>query len=244
MQNLAEHQLSDLEVMNAQIDAQFTHDPAGRIIAENEPDGDGEPAPRFVLGRTREGSAWRVRFDVPGYVARQLEAIVMAEPVPSDLDAPPLHLEAILDALWLDREPTIGHHGPSYRFPKSIPVLSGVTRITRENLHLLHRMVGRIDALDRDFDHVEPWMAMVIDGAAVSTCFSVRLNDRAAGARVDTLVDYRGRGYAPAVVAAWARAVRETGRIPGYGTSWDNTASQAVARKLGLVKFGAGLNIE
>jgi predicted GNAT family acetyltransferase len=60
---------------------------------------------------------------------------------------------------------------------------------------------------------------------------------------VETLEGYRGRGYAPMVVAAWARAVRETGRIPLYSTSRNNRASEAVARKLGLVQYGSDLSL-
>lgn len=119
-----------------------------------------------------------------------------------------------------------------------------MARITRATLPLLHRIIPDLTRLDRDFDHVEPWLAMVVEGAAVATCYSCRLSGRTAGARVDTLEDYRGRGYAPAVVAAWARAVRASGRIPGYGTSWDNLASQAVARKLGLVPYGVSIGLQ
>ncbi len=234
-----ESSLTDLELVEVEVDALFTYDAAGRMMADNEPDG--EPAPRFFLWRTREGNMWRVRYDVPEHIVQRLEALVAAEPVPDDLQAPPVCLHAALDVLRLDYEPVVGHHGPAYRFPAEMPVPDGVTRITRENLQLLRRMVGRIDALDRDFDHVEPWMSMVVDGVAVTSCYSSRLSDRAAGARVDTLEAFRGRGYAPSVVAAWARSVRDSGRVPLYGTSWDNTASQAVARKLGLVRFGAGL---
>ncbi len=66
---------------------------------------------------------------------------------------------------------------------------------------------------------------------------------RFGGSRLETFEEYRGRGYVPAVVAEWARAVRATGRIPLYGTSWDNLASRAVARKLGLIQYGVGLSI-
>ena len=48
--------------------------------------------------------------------------------------------------------------------------------------------------------------------------------------------------HAAAVVAAWAAAVRASGRLPLYSTSWDNVASQGVARKLGLVLYGADLS--
>jgi predicted GNAT family acetyltransferase len=86
-------------------------------------------------------------------------------------------------------------------------------------------------------------VAVVADDAAVSLCFSARLTERAAEAGVETLEGYRGRGYAPAVVLAWAQAIRASGRVPLYSTSWDNRASQAVARKLGLVQYGVDLSL-
>ena len=238
---MAEASLTMLELLEIAIEAQFTHDAAGRIVADNEPDGD--PGPRFFLCRSREGNLWRVRHDVPDPIARELDAIAATEPVRDDLQAPPVQLDAILAALRPDGEPELGHSGPSYRFPPEIPALPGATRITRETLSLLHRMVGDLARLDHDFDQVEPWLAVLVDGAAVTTCYSSRLSDRAAGAQLITMEGYRGRGYGPVATAAWARAVRESGRIPLYGTSWDNTASQAVARKLGLVMYGSGLAI-
>ncbi len=56
---------------------------------------------------------------------------------------------------------------------------------------------------------------------------------------METAADYRGRGYAATVTAAWALAIRASGRIPLYSTSWDNTASLAVARKLGLIAYAS-----
>jgi len=238
---MEESALTDMEFAELAMAAQFTHDGQGRIVAENEPDGQPEPAPRFFLTRTRQGSIWRVRYDVPEQIVQRLESFLASEPATTDLVSPPIHLDAMLDAFFDDRESVIGFQGPAYRFPATISTTIDVTRISRENLHLLHRVVGDLDALDRDFDVVEPWMAVVQDGAAVATCYSCRRSDRAAQARVDTAPPFRGRGYAPAMVAAWAREVRATGRIPLYGTTWDNLASQAVARKLGLVQFGVSL---
>ncbi len=62
-------------------------------------------------------------------------------------------------------------------------------------------------------------------------------------AGIETLEAYRGRGYATAVVAGWAYAIRATDRIPLYSTSWDNLASQAVAHRLGLVQYGTDLSL-
>jgi len=92
-------------------------------------------------------------------------------------------------------------------------------------------------------DDLQPCRAVVADGDAVSLCFSSRNATEACAAGVFTVEEYRGHGYAPVVVASWANAVREMGRVPFYSTAWDNLASQAVAQKLGLVLYGADLSI-
>ena len=89
----------------------------------------------------------------------------------------------------------------------------------------------------------QPYLAIIEDSQAVSICRSVRLSSRAHEAGVDTLTGYRRRGYAMSVVAAWALAVRALNRIPLYSTSWDNVASQGVARRLGLVQYGVDYHV-
>jgi predicted GNAT family acetyltransferase len=81
------------------------------------------------------------------------------------------------------------------------------------------------------------------DGHAVAVCGSVRQTGQAYEAGVETVLAYRGRGYAARAVAAWAGVVRALGRVPLYSTSWQNTASQSVARKLALIQFGSDLHI-
>ncbi|MBI4639501.1 MAG: GNAT family N-acetyltransferase [Candidatus Tectomicrobia bacterium] len=78
----------------------------------------------------------------------------------------------------------------------------------------------------------------------VETLFthSSRLSDRAAEAGVETLEEFRGHGYATNVTAGWALAIRERGLIPFYSTWWENIASQAVARQLGLILYGVELH--
>jgi RimJ/RimL family protein N-acetyltransferase len=239
---LIESRLTDRELMDVEIDALFTHDAAGRIIADNEPDGD--PAPRLFLGRTREGNSWRVRHDVPEPITRELETLAAAEPVHDDLEAWPVHLDAMIEVLLLGHKPVVPERDLAYRFPAEIPGPAGATRITRANLQLLRRIVADLADVEAGLAHGDICTAMVVEGAAVSMCSCARLTDHAAEAGVETQEDYRGRGYAAVVVAAWAQAVRETGRIPFYSTSWDNAASQAVARKLGLVRYAVGLGLE
>jgi RimJ/RimL family protein N-acetyltransferase len=232
--------------LELQVAGLFTHDLAGRIVAVNEPGGG--PAPRFFLGRTRTGNLWRIRHGLPEPLTQRLETLAAAEPVRDDLQAEPRNLAAFQEALRADREVQSIYRGPAYRFPDTLPPPpAGVTRITRENLHLMDRLQERgwnLETLAVELERYAPMLALVEDGAAVSLCFSARLTEQAAEAGVETLERYRGRGNAPAVVTAWAHAVRATGRIPFYGTSWDNHASRAVARKLGLIMYATDLSLE
>jgi hypothetical protein len=77
----------------------------------------------------------------------------------------------------------------------------------------------------------------------VAVCRSVRITPAAHEAGVETLSAFRGRGYAQDVVAGWARVVQSLGALPFYGTSWENTASQAVAKKWHLVPYGADFHV-
>ncbi len=76
-----------------------------------------------------------------------------------------------------------------------------------------------------------------------SVCHSARSTSGAAEAGVETADEYRGRGYGSLAVLKWAAAVREGGRMPLYSTEWENTASRALARSLGLICYAEDLHI-
>ena len=86
-------------------------------------------------------------------------------------------------------------------------------------------------------------LAIVENGDPVSICFCARRSGVAAEAGVQTAEAYRGRGYGADVTAAWALAIRTSGRIPLYSTSWTNHASLAVARKLSLVAYASSWSL-
>jgi GNAT acetyltransferase len=85
--------------------------------------------------------------------------------------------------------------------------------------------------------NTQPVYAVRVADQIVATCESVRENDAAAEAWVQTLPGFRRRGYARQVTAAWAQGVLDQGKTPFYSHSLDNLASQGVARSLGLVPF-------
>jgi RimJ/RimL family protein N-acetyltransferase len=236
--------LSHQHLMQLAADVLFTHNARGRIVCVNEPDG--AVAPRFYLGRTKDGNIWRMRHDLPEAVVEQMEVLARDEPIPhslSDLRKPPVKLEAFKQALEAHAPVREISSGPEYCFPNEIATPPGTeaVRMTHADTDVLRpHFAWLIQGLGR----MPPVFAVVQDGQAVSVCFSSRISAEADQAGVETIAAYRGRGYAPAVVVAWARAIRELGSAPLYSTSWANLASQGVARKLGLRMFGAELSLK
>jgi hypothetical protein len=227
--------LSDLLLMAIQVDTLFRCDPDGRLRHVNEPD---TPlAPRFFMGRTPAGLIWRTRFDLPADSVEQLDDLCRSELPTADLRSPPRNYAAIKAVLHEHAPIANEYRGPAYSIPDSIKKPEDVVEIAEANAYLLQEEFSWLLPLPRDFE-TGPIVAAVVAGRAVSVCFCSRLAGQAAEAGVETVKAFRGMGYASAVVAGWAAAVRRMGRMPLYSTSWDNLASQGVARKLGMLCYG------
>lgn len=224
--------------MEMHVEAMFTHDQNMRLRAINEPWPGEPPVPRFFLGRTIEGSALcRFRYDVPETLARQLEELCADEPVVRDFQTKPKHFEAYMNLLQSERFTM----GPCYLIPDTTVPTMEVVSVTRENVTELAR--GGFEWLTSDIDYAQPCIALVREGKAVSICRSVRITSRAHEAGLETLEEFRGKGYAAAVVAGWASAVRNMKAAPLYSTLSDNLSSQRVARKSGLSFYGVNFTI-
>jgi hypothetical protein len=210
----------------------YETDAGGRLTTTRDPAR--QPAPIFALVRSTTACAWGIRAGVPEALAEELAALARDEPPLRDLHDLPKHVDryrALATTEWF---------GPAFEFPAAIAAPSDVVVIEDErllNVNLRGWLAGEIAA------GCAPVMAIVVDGYPVSVCFCARRSDVAAEAGVDTAESYRGRGYATRVTAAWALAMRASGRIPLYSTSWTNHASLAVARKLGLVAYATDWSI-
>lgn len=207
----------------------------GQMHAINEP---GFPSPpRLWLGRTTAGNQWALRHDLPPALVTELEALCQTEPTPSDLRQPLAHTTA-MKALLAEHAPIRNEYqGPAYWIPRGSVIAGAVTMINAANAELLN--LHFTDLLEPDAYHeIGPVFAVIEGGHAVSVCFCSRIPGQAAEAGVNTHPDYRRRGYAAAAVSAWAAALHEQAILPLYGTSWVNHASQAIARKLGMVLYG------
>lgn len=226
-------ELNPVQLMELQVETLYRIDGEGRLLGVNEEDA--PAAALFFLGRTSAGNIWRFRADLPGEVQAAIEALCKTEAVSPDFSRLPHHYEAIKQILNAYRPVKGEWRGPAYTFPDQAGSSGQGVLISEANLHLLE---GPFAGLRNWWRSYQPCLAIVEQGQVVSICFSSRTSAYAAEAGVETAPEFRGRGYASAVVARWAEVVRQSGRRPLYSTSWDNTASQGVARKLGLVLYG------
>jgi RimJ/RimL family protein N-acetyltransferase len=233
---------TDLELMQIHARALFTHNAESQIVFVNEPGGTPVPAPRLFLGRTREGNVWRFRTDVSEKVAAQLNGLCADEPlVAGETNQPPRHLDEFVRLLESDAPIEKMWGGPAYQFADyKVPPQNVLTVVTAENAEMLQD--GFKDLMP-DVSVEQPFVAIIRENRAVSVCRSVRITAQAHEAGLETLPAFRGKGLAAEVTAEWAQRVRAIGAIPLYSTSWENKASQAVARKLRLRCYGSDFEI-
>lgn len=233
--------LTNPELMNFHIRALFTHDAGSRLLFVNEPDNAVTPAFRLFLGRTREGIVWRFHADLPENLCEELDVLCADEPpLKAELNELPRHFEKYVRLLGSDLIAQNASNGLAYHFVEYETPSNRLLKVTENNAQVLH---GGFEKLIEELPAWQPFVALVEGNRAVSVCRSVRITPEAHEAGVETLPEFRGNGYAKEVTAEWARLVRSSGAIPLYSTSWENKASQAVARKLGLKCYGVTFGI-
>jgi len=160
-------------------------------------------------------------------MAEQIAVLARQEPPARDLRAAPQYAAEYLSLTG--GQP--GFAGPAFIFPDSLSSPAGVVPVADERW-LQHNFRGW--ELGEIAAGRAPVLAVVEDGLPVSICFCARRSDTAATAGLETAATFRGRGFGPRVVAAWALAVRASGSVPLYSAAWSNQPSLAVTRKLGL----------
>ncbi|KLU53552.1 hypothetical protein EL84_14855 [Paenibacillus sp. VT-400] len=221
--------LSSMEMLKIQVSTLYTINEQKRLISINEPGGG--QAPAIFIGMTSAGSLIYYHEQLPPNLIDEL-----AKDSELPLDIPKLirKVETFepVNRVWM---------GPAYAFPElSHEWNQKVQLIGQEQRYLLAEHFPELT------DHLyekSPVAAYVIGDSAVAVCRSARLSNHGAEASLYTAPGYRGHGYAAETVKCWQYYVKERGRMPIYSTSWDNLASQQVARKLGLIQFGVDFSI-
>jgi hypothetical protein len=226
--------LSPAKLMNLQVEAGYTHDGDSRLLTVNEPWDGTAPAPRFFLGRTIDGAVIRrYRFDLGSGLMEALEVPASDEIPAADFQEKPKHFGEYMEILK-GRKFTMG---PCFLIPPDAAGDNSIlVPITRNNIENYSR--EGFEWLIDEIAAVQPCIAYIYQGRIVSQCRSVRISPSVHEAGLETLEGFRGRGFAAMVTSGWAWTVRRMGALPLYSTSWENTASQTVARKMALYYYG------
>lgn len=230
-------EIDPVELMVHHLDALYTRDDHGRMVAVNE--SGGGVAPRFFLGRTGQGDVWSLRHDQPESMLTAVASVIDRAATSSAVGTPErlVEIERLLEETGpIERR----WSGPAFVVPADIESEGTVVRITADNADLLRPLLSEWIP---DVAAGVPMFASIHEGEAVSLCCSVRVTPSAHEAGVETHPDFRGRGHAGPVTVGWARAVREMEAIPLYSTSLENVASRRVAEKLGLKQFGTDVHL-
>ncbi|MFC5407638.1 GNAT family N-acetyltransferase [Cohnella soli] len=220
-----------LALMNIQAEVLYVHNQSGRMTTINE--STNQPAPRLFWGQTALGRIIRFRCDVPDRIVEDILHIM-------DQGDSTEQLVNVIRTLENDREIKSLWMGPAFTFHDTTEDYTDVTLVTEDNILCLE---PGFPTLLMDVRHRGPCFMVTENNMAVSVCFSARSSDKAAEAGVETLKEYRGKGYALRVTSAWAQAIRRSGRIPLYSTSWDNYSSLSIARRLHLHQYGTDISV-
>lgn len=229
----------DADWLERRADTLFRLDGEGRILAVRDPS---QPAPRLFLQRSAGAVAFRLRAGLPEGLASELANLVRLEP-PAPPGAPLVQAAAIQACLGDSHAPG---GGPVYALTSAgtLPFDPALVRsgseagdaLTRRwRLEGLPRSLSDLGFTDAD-DLWPPWVARLQGDEIVALCQSARLSDQGAEAGVITDPAFRRQGFGAQVTRAWAGHPDLAGRTLYYSTAHANTASQALAGRLGLTK--------
>lgn len=229
--------MTPLELADLQARTDFVHDEGGRLVCVN--DIGRPPAPWALVIRTTAGAIARVRAGVPEELARDVEAFARRlSPLAPGADGPDGALEELAELAARHVPVSRRWAGPAFTFPVPLFPAVGAVQLYPGNAVLLH---PELATWGPELAARRPSFGVFRDGQVIALCASSRTSAGAAEAGVETVPSFRGQGAACLAVMAWAAAVRGAGKVPIYSTSWENTASRAVARKLELELFAEDL---
>jgi hypothetical protein len=222
--------LTELELMEIQVNVLFQHDSSGRMTHVNEHPHD--IAPRFFLGATKYGNVIRYLNALEGDIVKELEQLINTDSS--------VNLAEIIRILSQDQQIRSVEMGPAFLFPEVRNRFTKAIQITPSNKELLK---PNFPFTFDELEYKQPCFAVIENDIAVSVCCSARQTSEAAEASLATIVDYRGKAYGVDVSNAWAAQLQSQNRLALYSTSWNNFASQTVAKKLQLIQYGIDIHI-
>ena len=243
--------MEDHDLLALEASVLFVMSDSGRVVCENS--SDRSAAPRLSLAGCASLNIVRVRDDVDEKTSQAIESLAATEPALREPESTPVHIDEYVELLAAEAPVEDFGSGLIWTFPERLAYEHSATLVasdTAEGYRLLARLAeeGMPAALvAAGFVDVgefwAPWCVALDGDEIASIAFAARLGPAAAETGVFTVPAYRGRGFAAAATAGWARlpALRE--RTLFYSTSRANLSSQRVTQRLGLRFMGASFQI-
>ena len=111
--------ISDLTMMEIQIDTLFVSDDCRRLCLINEPCGSGDdPAPTLFVGTTGFGSIVRFGCDLPDDVCERIDVLMRDRTHDGDFNRDSPNFDALMDVISPYLRTGRLWTGPAYRFPE------------------------------------------------------------------------------------------------------------------------------
>lgn len=214
--------LTPKELLTLHMDCMFTYEKS-RMVYVNEPWGCTTPAPLLMLGHTVEDDIL-CRFGkyANASLIKKVESLVYS---------------GVWDISIYQKELGIQNSSQELCFyTKSTGVdCTNCRLLTGEDEKLLETT---FKGYAEEISTAQPYVGYFCDGKIVSICRSVR-KEHGHEAGIETLPEYRRRGYAQAVLKYWTMAVLQQGFIPLYSADVANTASLQLARKSQYILYAS-----
>lgn len=224
-----------LALLRLELATLWVTDERGRLARARTPDL--RPAPLVAVATGSRSCVWACSAAVPDDMAAEIDGVLDGEPADgraADVGWSPSAAERLVGLVGqLGRVGTVAR-GPSFVVADAL-TLDGGRDCWLSTESDTQRLSGRMPEDDRR-SLVAPWAVAVVDGTVASVCETARSTPHAVEAGVRTYEGHRRRGLAGATTSAWARLV--VPRTSFYSTSFDNHASQRVARRLGSRPLG------
>ncbi|HEX3812835.1 MAG TPA: GNAT family N-acetyltransferase [Mycobacteriales bacterium] len=207
--------------------------PATATVTAHAPDGLGDYRGIYVLAC---GAA--VRISVPAPLLAEVSAVVSAGRPGNLLDA------AFWRAALGDRIAAV--HGPSvHHYLDAVPRPGvEVREVPAGQLELLRSACPEADWTEGGFGEPDGrCFGRWVDGSLVAAGNLTLWRGQPSDVGLVTHPDHRGRGYAGEVARHVTRVAVETAGVARYRALTTNTASLAVARRLGFSEYGRNIGI-
>ena len=220
--------MTQLELLRMHVEALFSMDENGHLVSVNEPWDNTKPAPLLYVGKTLESErVLYARYDVDEELYRKANSLIQR-----GVMEPKAFVE-LFNAQDLFEEICYSALTPH-------KVCNECVILTADKMHEFD--LYQFDWLMEEVNVVQPCCAFLDGRKVVSVCRSVRISN-AHEAGIETAKQYRGKGYAEKVLAAWSMEVSKLGKVPLYSTLKTNHSSQRVASKSNLHPFATGFSI-